>query len=394
MEDAQLVAKGCVHHPVGHSKCSQRIKGVESLFLNGMSNINNIRFRRKRIFRKKQKKDRRLDKLQTSVTKTYLSVDDVAKNHYYFFNYDDDPMLELIKNSSMDNKKPIKLVRVNHEDLNIVDTYSGAKLIEKVTNIPIFILVPRNDSIKAKANACLDAKTLNNVLVNHKVNTIRGTDRKAVATHYGTFGTHANRNSGGNHVKIVKDKNLNDELHLKKMLNRIVHYAKQFLPFGMLSILKNAKSMTGDKNTYASIPKLHLQYSTIWSSMASTFNYMCPAHTDEDSFLSALLVTHVPQEKENNRYMNYETIAEVAVYFCYPTLGIAIALRPGDILFFNPLHYHCCSQRESHYKNDKLYLTSFYLKNKQMNGNDNNVEVNETIEFEVDLLKTYMPYHK
>jgi hypothetical protein len=128
----------------------------------------------------------------------------------------------------------------------------------------------------------------------------------------------------------------------------------------------------------------------MWSSLATTFNYIAPAHIDEDSFLSALVVSYVPKNLKHLRHYKYKHDMEIAVYFCYPTLGICIGLRPGDILFFNPLHYHCVSQRTEAYKNETVYLTSFYLKNKEMSGNNNSIPVTEEVLFHCDVLDDCM----
>jgi hypothetical protein len=66
----------------------------------------------------------------------------------------------------------------------------------------------------------------------------------------------------------------------------------------------------------------------------------------------------------------YDYNMPIAVYFCFPHQGIAVGLRPGDIIFFNPLYYHCASQKTSHYEKKDVFITSFYMKNKEMTGND------------------------
>ncbi len=108
----------------------------------------------------------------------------------------------------------------------------------------------------------------------------------------------------------------------------------------------------------------------VWSSMATSCNYISPSHTDKDAFLSCLMVTHVPLGTEMKKQKTMLNM-DVAVYFCFPEQGIAVALRPGDILFFNPLHHHCLSQRTSEYRNEEVYVTSFYVKSSEMGGNDN-----------------------
>jgi ectoine hydroxylase-related dioxygenase (phytanoyl-CoA dioxygenase family) len=104
---------------------------------------------------------------------------------------------------------------------------------------------------------------------------------------------------------------------------------------------------------------------------------VAPAHTDEDAFLSALMVSYVSEKNLDNKNTNYEYDMKVANYFCFPESGIAVALRPGDVLFFNPLHYHCASQRLETYATEKIFLTALYLKNKQITRNDNKILLTE-----------------
>jgi hypothetical protein len=42
----------------------------------------------------------------------------------------------------------------------------------------------------------------------------------------------------------------------------------------------------------------------------------------------------------------YEIDEEKAQIFCFPTFGVGVLLRPGDVLFLNPKHHHCCAMRE------------------------------------------------
>jgi len=60
---------------------------------------------------------------------------------------------------------------------------------------------------------------------------------------------------------------------------------------------------------------------------------------------------------------------DVILYFCFPSLGLAVPLRAGDILIFNPRTLHGVSSRCR--VDDKIYCTSMYLKTKVVGGNDN-----------------------
>jgi hypothetical protein len=66
----------------------------------------------------------------------------------------------------------------------------------------------------------------------------------------------------------------------------------------------------------------------------------------------------------------YSLDDDVIVYFCFPTIGLAVPLRPGDYLLFNARIPHCLSSRCKY--EDEIITTSTYLKTAivGMNNND------------------------
>ena len=67
--------------------------------------------------------------------------------------------------------------------------------------------------------------------------------------------------------------------------------------------------------------------------------------------------------------VNYHLKDDVIVYFCFPTLGIAVPLRPGDYLLFNPLIPHCILSRCKH--DDEIMCILMYMKTAIVGLNDN-----------------------
>ena len=66
---------------------------------------------------------------------------------------------------------------------------------------------------------------------------------------------------------------------------------------------------------------------------------------------------------------------DVVVYFCFPRLGIAVPIKPGDVLFFNAQEPHCVS---SHCRNsDDIYCVSLYIKSSILGKNDNSIPLTE-----------------
>jgi hypothetical protein len=102
--------------------------------------------------------------------------------------------------------------------------------------------------------------------------------------------------------------------------------------------------------------------SEIWPSMAFGKNVFLNVHRDEDYFWSITTVV-------TKRRCDYEVDSRVACYFCFPTKGFCVALRPGDILMFNACVDHCISSKCADVGN--VICMSMYLKTAIVAGNDN-----------------------
>ncbi len=91
-------------------------------------------------------------------------------------------------------------------------------------------------------------------------------------------------------------------------------------------------------------------------------------HTDEDYTFSMIQVHLEGQD-------SYAINERVVAYFCFPTLGIAVALRPGDFLMFNPTVPHCLSSRCRNA--DNVISVSSYLKTAVVGLNDNSLPLTD-----------------
>jgi len=95
-------------------------------------------------------------------------------------------------------------------------------------------------------------------------------------------------------------------------------------------------------------------------------NVFLHCHTDQDFTMSILQV--FCKDKSH-----YGVDDDVIVYFCFPTLGVSVPLRPGDYLLFNPLIPHCISSRCKY--DDDIMCVSMYLKTAIVGMNDNSLEL-------------------
>jgi len=73
--------------------------------------------------------------------------------------------------------------------------------------------------------------------------------------------------------------------------------------------------------------------------------------------------------------MMYDVNDNVVVYFCFPTLGVAVPLRPGDFFIFNAIIPHCVSSRCQ--QEDRLMIISLYLKTSVVGMNNSPLPVSE-----------------
>ncbi len=105
-----------------------------------------------------------------------------------------------------------------------------------------------------------------------------------------------------------------------------------------------------------------------YGAIAFGSNVFLRCHTDEDYTYSCVQV-HVEGRD------TYSTDDEIVAYFCFPTRGIAVALRPGDFIIFNPMVPHCISSRCRN--GDTVLSVSSYLKTSVVGLNNNQLDLTE-----------------
>ena len=77
-------------------------------------------------------------------------------------------------------------------------------------------------------------------------------------------------------------------------------------------------------------------------------NVFLQCHTDSDFTLSIVQV--------NINNIDYGVDEKIICYFCFPHIGMTVALRPGDYLLFHESDPHCLSSRCC--EDDQLYSIS------------------------------------
>jgi len=136
-----------------------------------------------------------------------------------------------------------------------------------------------------------------------------------------------------------------------------------FVPTKELRRLNLARMLLKYKTMTANLNGDIVLEAKLFGSIAFALNVHLSCHTDVDFSRSVVSV-----------YINgggYGLSDRVVAYFCFPRLGIAVALRPGDILIFNPREYHAVSSHCN--QDDGIYCVSMYLKTAVVSLNDNSI---------------------
>jgi hypothetical protein len=198
---------------------------------------------------------------------------------------------------------------------------------------------------------------------------VRGIKRIPVAEDdgkYTTVGLKPNRGSTGVTESWPKRLSEWNKTQIRDLMNRCHEVTQAFIPGNDLRGLRSAQC-------FAKWPSMKgMTCQPIWGSLACGKNYYLNSHTDDDFFYS--LTTIVSQYGlQLGKFDKYRLDAEVTNYFAFAEQGIAVALRPGDMLVFNPMYQHCLTSRTLQCQDKDVFCVSLYLKTAVVGGNNNNV---------------------
>jgi hypothetical protein len=242
-------------------------------------------------------------------------------------------------------------------DMKVVDTVDGVQM-KSDSGDTIFVLIPRKDAI---AKLCHVNKTLQSLRALNKAKGYaekRGKTRITVPegknSTFVTAGLKPNR--GGPGILDSWPKHLcgKDKERIIKFMNACQEVADGYLPSKHLRGIQIAKSIL----QWQEMDGCGKQ--SVYASFAEALNTFLSSHTDDDFFYSLLMIASARALRED--IDRFKLDAEVSNYFVFAEQGITVAVRPGDILIFNPKYHHCLSSRASAYENDDVHSMSLYLK--------------------------------
>jgi hypothetical protein len=271
------------------------------------------------------------------------------------------------------NPIPNCLVLSAIKDLTVVDTVTGARMTLP-NGDAVFILIPRDASIRNMTHVNKTLTCLHAVDKAKRSTETRGKARIPVAEDHGkytTVGLKPNRGHAGITESWPSKLSDLEKYEIVKLMKRCEEVAKGYLPSNELRGIQIAK-LLGDWQEI----KEGESRPTIWGSLAIGLNCYLNSHTDQDFFYSMTTIAsaHGLQQDMDR----YRMEAEVCNYFTFAEQGVAIALRPGDMLLFNPTYQHCLSSRTSFYESKDVFCLSLYLKTAIVGKNDNTLPLTDS----------------
>jgi hypothetical protein len=241
----------------------------------------------------------------------------------------------------------------------------------------VFLLLPRAEVLESNGKAVFeDIKALNK-LQEGKGSTARAPQRTGIFDgNYSTIGVRANRGAHGTIDCLFSKKQEFEHQwnRIVRMIRRCESAAASYLPSGILRALNTVIEMAKCPTMCTTSLGEKGKATSMFPAMATAINHCTPAHTDEDIWFSMLTVNVVGLVTPNSRY---KLDAPVVHHFVFPSLGVSVALRPGDILIFNPNVYHCLAHKEHCYNDKKVFATSLYIKTSVICKNDNRIPLTQ-----------------
>lgn len=233
---------------------------------------------------------------------------------------------------------------------------------------PRFILLPRKDSININSNgnelckAMIKVSKYKNKLVRGKSKTVFGEYK------YCCVGAQPRRNAPGvepGHYNL-NGVSREDWDCIVKAVRRSEHAFYGYASTDTIRHINEARDVVSWERIKYSDEKEEKEAS-IFNGIAFGVNVYLRAHIDNDFTYSVIQVHTVGED--------YKIDDDIVCYFCFPRLGIAVALKPGDFLLINALEYHCLSSRRC--SEVDLFCVSSYLKTAVVGGNDNKRKLSE-----------------
>jgi hypothetical protein len=212
----------------------------------------------------------------------------------------------------------------------------GLMFVGQHDNQPRFILLPRRDAIAINPNGREVCASMA-AIAKKQSNLVRGSSKTIFGgKKYCCVGAKANRKSTGVTPGLFKLNGIGKEDWncVVRAVERCEHAFYSYVNSEAIAHIREVRRLIPWEGIQLSDEK-DCSNPNIYNGIAFGVNVFLRAHIDDD-FTYSVIQVHVND-------IDYCVDDEFVCYFCFPRLGIAVPLRPGDFLLVSALEYHCIS---------------------------------------------------
>ena len=360
-----VIAKTAVYNKAKQrrrERAKQYRRSLIGTTMAGTLNAHRKSTKRGGVYRAKQKGREFSRLIIEDAKKKAMSRDTIEALHPLFFSGNPGSKDTIIGVPINSNVRPVT-------DLTTVDTKCGFRYPMNHDEEDQILLLPRaailegHPRVKDLLNALDAAQDMSGSSLE------RGSERivafQSKGSKYINPGAYPDRGGKGITQRIIHKIQLHEWETLLKHVKYCENKAFTYLRSGFLAGFGNARLVVPFR-TFPAPPGS--EESKMFSAIAAAKDVCLNSHTDDDTIYS--LVTPI----DCNKSITFQMDDPICCYFTFPEIGIAIALRPGDILVFNPQTYHSVSSRADDAQH--IWCLSLYLKTALVGGNDNSIQLN------------------
>ena len=268
-------------------------------------------------------------------------------------------------------EKDIYCLKIRNGDLWVADTLNastGLHYISTSESYSTFIRLPRNESLQILSDSRPLCNAMRICALTQRVSLSRGKQRHVYlngTNKYCCVGAQPGRNVKGVLSGLYRIEQGFPSEHWDILHNTLRQAEHAFDKYVNTDVIRHITCAKSRINFATMVPSPsssdNTKVSRYYNGVSFGVNVHLRAHTDKD-FTMSIVQAHIERQE-------YKNCDAVICYFAFPRIGIAVALRPGDFLLFNPQEPHCISSRCQN--GDEIFSLSSYLKTAIVGLNDN-----------------------
>ena len=265
----------------------------------------------------------------------------------------------------------VHCLRISNGDLWVADTINASiglrLLLPGGTSTPVFIRLPRRASLDIMDNGRNICRAMRVTASTQRQSLSRGTLNRVFTedgNKYCCVGAQPGRAQRGVQSGLYRLKNglpSKEWDTIQKIVKRAEHGFDKFMNTEIIRHISYAKKRVNFRTMEPSPSSSNKKSTRYYNGIGFGINVFLRCHVDKD-FTMSIVQAHIDDH-------DYKIEDHVLCYFAFPRIGIAVALRPGDFLMFNPQEPHCISSRCR--EENEIFCISYYLKSAVVGLNDN-----------------------